>query len=285
MKTKIFAAFVLIAAFCSAAYSQSKADIETIKEELKATRLEAIREKTEIIRAATKGFANARTAAPTDFYDNDSFGKNAKFLGSLYAGTVYVYHTCDPVIFEQDIGIALAPDDKCIAYTPNTPVGQSTDYFDPAWEITIPGKTVDNVIFPMLNNNPGYDSYDAGTGSVVNLFYTPRVTIESDALNDPAAINPNTGLPMNGSYTTSLAGNKTMFFTNEPGAVRSEYTAYASVSGRGLSRSYFQALGLPNNVINKLFKKDMKLKFGIRVRVQGQVDFAQFYYTYRLLGN
>ena len=90
---------------------------------------------------------------------------------------------------------------------------------------------------------------------------------------------------MNGSFTTSLAGNKTSFFTNEPGAARSDYTGYASVSGRGLSRSYFQALGLPNSVINKLFKKDMKLKFGIRGRATGPVDFSQMFFTYRLIGN
>lgn len=281
MKTKLFAALLFCVAFIPSVYAQKVRDLEAIKSEIRAARAEAIREKTEIIRGA----GNMRMAQPSDFYDTESFGKNAKFLGSLYAGTVYVYYSCDPTILENEVGLVLAADDKCIAYTPNTAPTPTTDYFDPAWEITIPGKTVDNVIFPMLNNNPGYDSYDTGTGSVVNLFYTPRVTIESDALNDPTAINPTTGLPMNGSFTTSLAGNKTMFFTNEPGAAKSEYTGYASISGRGLSRSYFQALGLPNNVINKLFKKDMKLKFGIRVRVQGQVDFAQFYYTYRLLGN
>ena len=286
MKTKIFAAFLLCAAAVSSAFSQTAADLGSIKAELKEARMEALREKTEILRAAKMKTADAtRAAMPSDFWDTNSFGKNAKFLGSLYAGTVYVYHTCDPVIFEQEMGVPLAPDDKCIAYVPGTSFGPSQEFFDPAWEITIPGKTVDNVIYPMLNNSPGFDSFDTGTGSSVNLFYTPRVTIESDALNDPAAINPNTGLPMNGSFTTSLAGNKTLFFTNVPGAARSDYTGYASVSGRGLSRSYFEALGLPNSVINKLFKKDMKLKFGIRVRVQGQVDFAQFYYTYRLLGN
>ncbi len=29
----------------------------------------------------------------------------------------------------------------------------------------------------------------------------------------------------------------------------------------------------------------MTLKFGIRVNVAGAVDYAQFFYTYRLLGN
>jgi hypothetical protein len=280
MKTKIFAALLFCVAFVPSVYSQKVKDLDAIKSEIRAARSEAIREKTEILRGG-----NLRMAVPADFYDTESFGKNAKFLGSLYAGTIYVYYSCDPTTLETEIGVVLAPDDKCIAYTPNTPPGPTTDYFDPAWEITIPGKTVENVIYPMLNNNPGFDAADTGTGSFASLFYTPRLTIESDALNDPAAINPNTGLPMNGSFTTSLAGSKTKSFSLEAGEFESEYTGYASVGGRGLSRSYFAALGLPNNVINKLFKKDMKLKFGIRMRVSGQIDYAQFYYTYRLLGN
>lgn len=281
MKIKIFAALLCAAAFVPTVFSQKAKDLEALREEVRAARKEAIREKTEIIRAASMRLA----AAPSDFWDTESFGKNAKFLGSLYAGTVYVYHTCDPVLFEQELGAPLAADDKCIEYTPGQPSPPTAEFYDPAWEITIPGKTVDNVVFPMLNNSPGFDSYDPGTGGYVSISYSPRVTIESVALNDPAAIDPNTGLPMNGSFTTSLTGGQTKFFTIEPGMARSDYASYASISGRGLSRSYFAALGLPNNVINKLFKKDMKLKFGIRVHVGGQIDFAQFYYTYRLLGN
>ncbi len=249
------------------------------RSEIREARKEAIREKNEQKQAVLA----ATPLVNSPFNDADSFGKNVKFLGSLYAGTVYVYHTCDPVTFEAELGAPLAADDKCVEYTPNTP-GSTFEFYDPAWEFVIPGRTVSNVVYPLLNNSTGFDSFTV-TGYPFTYFYSPRVKIESDALNDPAAINPETGLPMNGSYTTSLAGSQTRTFSTTAGEFLTDYRSYASVSGRGLSRAYFRALGLPENVINQLFKKDMKLKFGIRGRATGPVDFSQMFFTYGLVGN
>jgi hypothetical protein len=136
----------------------------------------------------------------------------------------------------------------------------------------------------MLNNNVGWENHGITSGAA-DYFYSPRVTIVSDALNDPAAIDPTTGLPMNGSFTTSLQGAEVKNFAIGTGEAPSSFTSYASISGRGLSRAYFRALGLPDTVINNLFKKDMTLKFSMRVRVAGAIDFGQFFYTFRLIGN
>ena len=240
---------------------------------------------------AKRGFTSSAMLSPSDFNDTHSFGKNAKFLGSLYAGTVYVYRSCDPQILLDELGVELAADDHCLVHNSATPLSV-TSVFDPVWQITIPANTVDNVVYPMLNNTIGFDAtpgeappyngYGPGFASVI---FSPVVTIESVALNDPAAIHPVTGLPMNGSYTTALAGTRVKGFVVGVDDFFSENDTYASVSGRGLSRTYFAALGLPNSVINNLFKKSMTLKFGIRADVNGPVQQAFFSYTFRLLGN
>jgi len=273
MRSRLILAVITVFVFSLAIFSQG-----LTKAEVRELRKEAIREKNE-----QRLTAASASLVSSPFNDADSFGKNVKFLGSLYAGTVYVYHTCDPVIFEQELGAPLAADDKCVAYTPNTP-GSTFEFYDPAWEFDIPGRTVENVIYPLLNNTTGFDSFTT-TGYPFTYVYIPRVTIVSDALNDPAAIDPATGLPMNGSYTTSLAGAQTRSFSTTAGEFLTDYRSYASVSGRGLSRAYFKALGLPDTVINNLFRKDMKLKFGIRGRATGPVDFSQMFFTYRLMGN
>ena len=236
----------------------------------------------------------ASIASPADFNDTASFGKNAKFLGSLYAGTLYVYRSCDPQVLLDELQLTLAADDHCIVHNTTTPMA-TTSVFDPVWQITIPGNTVDNVIYPMLNNTVGYDAtpssgvppipgngYAAGFASIR---FTPVVTIESIALNDPAAIDPTTGLPMNGSYTASLPGTRVKGFVVGADDFFSENDSYASVAGRGLSRVYFASLGLPTSVINNLFRRSMTLKFGIRADVNGPVQQAFFSYQFRLLGN
>lgn len=224
------------------------------------------------------------TPVPSDFADPDSFGRTTKFLGSLYAGTVIVYSSCDPAALLADLGVTLAADDHCIVYT-TSPAMPTTDVFDPAWQITIPGRTVDNVIYPMLNNRVGYDIFNSTSGLPFETLYIPRLTIESAALNDPAAINPITNLPMNGSFTTSLTGSRIRAADYIAGQSISDSDSYASVAGRGLSRSYFTSLGLPPNVVNNLFRQPMTLKFGIRVRYHGPLYDAYSYYSVRLLGN
>ena len=233
----------------------------------------------------------AMLVSPADFNDTASFGKNAKFLGSLYAGSLYVYRSCDPQILLDELELTLAPDDHCIVHTSATPM-TTTTVFDPVWQITIPANSVDNVIYPMLNNTVGYDAtpstpptgngYGAGFASIR---FSPVVTIESTALNDPGAIDPNTGLPMNGSYTVTLPGTRLKGFVVGVDDFFSENDSYASVAGRGFSRTYFTALGLPQNVINNLFKRAMTLKFGIRADVNGPIQQAFFSYQFRLLGN
>jgi len=246
----------------------------------------------EAVQAKREAASLANIASPADFNDTASFGKNAKFLGSLYAGTLYVYHSCDPQVLLDDLQLTLAADDHCIVHNSTTPM-TTTTVFDPVWQITIPANSVDNVIYPMLNNTVGYDAFSSSQGPPSNGYlagfaffrFTPVVTIESTALNDPAAVDPATGLPMNGSYTASLPGTRVRNFMVHEDDFLSDNDSYASVGGRGFSRTYFAALGLPQNVINNLFKRSMTLKFGIRADVNGPVQQAFFSYTFRLLGN
>ncbi|HKX84313.1 MAG TPA: hypothetical protein VJL58_08840 [Pyrinomonadaceae bacterium] len=244
-------------------------------------RLEAGKATREEMREAK---AQANLVTPADFADPDSFGKNVKFLGSMYAGTLYIFRSCDPQILFDELGVVLAADDKCVVHTTAAPMA-SVEVFDPVWQISIPGRTVDNVIFPMLNHGGGHDIFNDLVSGPFNVAYVPRVTIESAALNDPGAINPNTGLPMNGTFTTSVPGTQLRSGTYTAGEFITDWTSRASVGGRGFSRTYWAALGLPQSVINNIYRQPMTLKFGIRARVTGPVYDAAFYYTVRLIGN
>lgn len=237
-------------------------------------------------KAASPNVANLATI-PSPYDDPDSFGNNVKFLGSLYAGTVYIYHSCSAQVLQDELGLTLAADDKCIVHNPpSAPMNQTQVLYDPAWEYTIPKNTVSNTLYVMTNNNPGFDAFDAnGNASNYTVFYSPVVTFVSTALNDPLAIDPSTGQPMNGQYTASLGGSTTLQRSLAANDFVSEYRSYASVGSRGFSRSYWRAVGLPDSVINKLFNRKMSLRFGIRVRAIGAVNFGQFYYSMRMLGD
>ncbi|MBX3283000.1 MAG: hypothetical protein KF756_11035 [Acidobacteria bacterium] len=298
MKVRNIFVFLAGLAMSATAFGQNFGNARPSREDLNQIRAEAredinIAKRTAqrsplLAKSSAPGSANLATI-PSPYDDPDSFGNNVRFLGSLYAGTVYVYHSCDPQVLLDELGITLAGDDKCVVHNPPAaPMNQTQVLYDPAWEYTIPKNTLNNTLYVLTNNNPGYDANEiAGVPGIFTVYYQPVVTIVSTALNDPLAIDPSTGQPMNGQYTTSLTGSSltTRSLSTGAGDFVSEYKSYGGVGSRGFSRSYWRAVGLPDSVINKLYNRKMSLRFGIRVRTTGSVSFGQFYYTMRMLGD
>ena len=153
--TKLFSIIFTIAVCLQIGFAQKSESASASKHELQKATNDWKKEVANV----------ASIANPADFNDTASFGKNAKFLGSLYAGTLFVYRSCDPQILLDELQTTLAPDDHCIVHTSTTPMATTT-VFDPVWQITIPANSVDNVIYPMLNNTVGFE----GVAAVAELF-------------------------------------------------------------------------------------------------------------------
>jgi hypothetical protein len=209
----------------------------------------------------------------------DSFNKNAKFFGTATAGVVVVYFSCA----EADLGFPLGPDDRCLQITDPTTTTIGT--FNDIGRITIPGKKADNVIYGIGNTSISYFLLNSGgTATSGSISYVPSVTIESEALNDPAAVDPSTGLPMNGSFTTSGFGSKFQSTSLQPGQFESISDSYSRAGTRGFSRNYFAALGLPQHVINELYKRPMTIRLNVTVRAR-RVEDATIFFSIRFLAN
>ena len=279
MKNLIIVAAVLCS-LVQVATAQRAARSEN--KEMRALRQEMMQE-TMREAAQVKAQAAGQTAAgpsAADVGEPDSFGKNAQFLGVVGTGVVIIDPTCNPA----DIG-QLGTDDRCIlASDPalSAPLGLT---FNDLGRITIPGKSVSNIVY-LINNHQTNWTFENFTAANVfgRMSYSPSITIESDALNDPAAIDPNTGLPMGGSFTTTGVGTKINTQTLFPGYSATRGETYTRANGLGLSRTFFASLGLPNHVIDKLYKKQMTIHLNIRLSARS-VPFGTFFYSARLLGN
>lgn len=212
----------------------------------------------------------------------DSFGKNAKFLGTATTGIVYFYFSCDPTVLQNDLDLTLGPDDRCVVSPLGAVVG---DTFNDIGRITIPGRTVDNVIYFIQSNLFSFDTTNPTANPVYStLLYSPSYTLESTALNDPAAINPSTGLPMNGSFTTGVGGSRQFTRQLGSGIIDAGFERFSSSGTRGFARSYFEDLGLPQSVINKIYNRPLTIRLNLRVR-GNYLQFGQFGYSVRFLGN
>jgi hypothetical protein len=273
MKNLIIMAAALCCSFqMAAAQRVERAD----SKEIGAARQEMMREI-----AHARAEAGARADAPISTAtvgEPDSFGKNAQFLGIAASGVIYIDSTCDPA----NVGV-LGPDDKCLAVP--DPTVQSTAHYTDFARITIPGKSVSNIIY-MINNHTTLWDFENSTAGIVlgQMLYNPTITIESDALNDPAAIDPISHHPMNGSFTTSGNGTKSISETLFPGFTGQYIDSYSRANTVGLSRTYFAGLGLPSSVIDQLYKKPMTIRLGVNMLVRN-VTRGSFLFSARFLGN
>jgi hypothetical protein len=211
--------------------------------------------------------------------ESDSFGKNALFLGIAQSGIVLLDPTCDPA----DVG-PLGPDDHCITVAdPSVPVPATT--VNDVARITIPGKSAQNVVYAIANHTVSFSMFNpGGTPTQGRMAYVPTITIESEVLNDPALIDPTTGLPFNGSFTTGGLGTYSTNKTLASGASEFLTHSYSRANTSGLSRSFFAGLGLPSNVIDQVYRKPMTIRLNVRVSSRW-VDSATLVFTTRLLGN
>ena len=226
----------------------------------------------------SNGKVNIGSLTAADVGEPDSFGKNALFLGIATSGLVIIDPTCNPL----DIG-PLGPDDHCIS--PDVTSTVPTTTFNNIGRITIPGKSVSNIIYAIANNTAAFGLFNPNGSPVVGrISYIPTVTIESEALNDPSLIDPTTGLPFNGSFTTSGFGTLATSKTMAGLSTEFQSNSYTRANTLGFSRTYFAALGLPNSVIDQIYKKPVTIKLNIRVSSRF-VDSATLAYTIRFLGN
>ena len=226
----------------------------------------------------TKSSATTLGVSAADVGEPDSFGKNALFLGIATSGFVIIDPTCNPA----DIG-PLGPDDHCISPDATGNVPLTT--FNDIGRITIPGKSVSNIIYAIANNTAVFSLFNPNaTTQVGRISYVPSVTIVSEALDDPALIDPTTGLPFNGSFTTTGFGSLTTSKSMASLANEFQANSYTRANTVGFSRTFFAALGLSDSVINMIYKKPVTIKLNIRVSSRW-VDSATLAYSIRFLGN
>lgn len=275
MKKLVICCLVILGGL-QAGFAQDQSDV---KNEIQQQRNELMKARqNQSQNPSNKAVALAAVSA-ADVGEPDSFGKNAKFLGTATAGFVLITASCNPV----DIG-PLSPDDRCIEVPdPSIPVPSTT--FNDIGRIKIPGKSVDNIIYAIANNTVSVVfTNTTASQAQARISYSPSITIESDALNDPSLIDPNTGLPFNGSFTTTGFGTRSINKPIPGGAFELDTSSYTRANTRGFARSFFADLGLPNNVINQLYKKDMTIRLNVRISSRFVSD-ATIVYSIRFLGN
>jgi hypothetical protein len=212
-----------------------------------------------LLTVAAAGLTGGAVAGPPtaeQVGDADTFGKPMRWIGLLQTGSLTL-SSANCADWSPN-----GPDDRCV---PLNAAGTTNFTFTDLARVTLPGKSAENVIcnwtMPYINYtvaNPG----PAPAQAVFALRATFR--IESDVLNDPALINPGTGMPFNGMFDVGLVTYREDQ-TLAAGAQQSRTIYPSRLCAAGIvSRVNLKlAYGLSEKQVNEFFKKPITIRAGM----------------------
>ncbi|MBB6096380.1 hypothetical protein HNQ60_005302 [Povalibacter uvarum] len=222
--------------------------------------------------AASLG-ATAQTVA--DVGDPDSFGRSVTYLGLVQTKAVYL---------EADCSVVTDPDGRCITLLP----APATTRFDEAnlGTMRLPAYATRTHLCYQLNANVLYNMFNpSSTARPASFFGRATIEIENTVLNNPALVDPNTGLPYNGKISFTLSAN-TETFTLAPfeqkfkSGWENRNCLGGLISRRGLIGTY----GLTSAQAAEFFRRPITLRFGATGGGYS-VEYGQFFYGMRIYGD
>jgi len=217
----------------------------------------------------------AAAVTPEDVGDADSFGRNVTYLGLAQTMSVVLSDDCstsDPTL------------ERCIV---NNPPPASTSFNEADLAVmNLPAKATKSLICfgftPFISVN-----WENFTGSPQTAQFTARgtINIENAVLDDPALIDPGTGLPFGGVLQLSLSTWHN-FHTIQSGETEFESSSQtrSCIAGIVSKRSLVENFGLTEAQANQFFKKPMTIRFGARGTAQ-MSSFTNYFYGIRLYGD
>jgi hypothetical protein len=216
-------------------------------------------------------------AAPTveEVGDPDSFGKNVIYLGLAQTMPVVVLPDCtgsDPTL------------ERCLVAN----AAPASTLFNESnlASIQLPAKASKSLLCFTLTPlvQIGWRNTLA-TPQLARFSANAVITIDNDVLDDPALIDPTTGLPFGGVLTVGLSTFNTSH-TLQSGEVDNKtlFMSRACIAGVVNKRALVETYGLTETQAKDFFKKPMTLNLGSRGNV-GLAEFASYFYGLRLYGD
>lgn len=215
-------------------------------------------------------------AAPTleEVGDVDSFGRAVKWLGVAQMN-VALTNSCPP------------PGDgtACVVLNP-APAATAFSFQDVA-RITLPGKAADSLLCHWLSPilDIGYANPTA-SAAIARLTYQPTLTVESEVLDDPALIDPTTGLPFGGRLLTGMTASERFEVPLDAGQLVGERVRDSAVCIAGFitRRALVDTYGLTATQAKQFFRKPITVRMNISGNAQ-YVGNASLTFGLRIVGD
>lgn len=209
----------------------------------------------------------------SDVGDPDSFGRNVRWLGYMSGELLSLRQSCALTPGED-------PNRLCMEVSPYSMESRYAAFRDVA-RMTLPARSMNSMLCHWLSptvvgtmaNYSGYDNAQARIAAY------PWLTIENEALNDPALIDPETGEPLNGKVEIYASGSVVSANLDVGEALNQRQTASRTCVGGYLSkRALKEVYGLSEAQADEFFRKPTTVRLNMEVFASmvatGNVAFA-----------
>jgi len=225
--------------------------------------------------AALRAGAVVSKAGPSaaDVGDADSFGRTLTWLG-LTDAWIELAADCSGSEAERCQPLAPAP-------------ATTTFAFDDVGHVTLPRNAANSLLCYWFSPFLQIDyANPTAAPAVAQLSYVPTVTVENPVLDDPALIDPNTGLPFGGSLLTGMTSSERYEVPLAAGqhSFQRDRDSAVCIAGLVSKQSLVQNYGLSDALARQFFKKPTTLRLNIHGSAQFVGD-ASLYFGLRIVGD
>jgi hypothetical protein len=219
--------------------------------------------------------AGIAAAPPTleEVGDVDSFGRSLRWLG----------------VTQMNITLADACDDPAAACAVLSPSPAATAFqFEDVARIVLPPKASHSMLCYWLSPFHNVTYSNPGAAPVVaRLRYSPTLTVENTVLDDPALIDPTTGLPFGGRLTTGMTASESFELPLPAGTTVTQRTRDSAVCIAGFltRRALVDTYGLTEAQAKEFFKRRTTVRMNL---VGGQAQYvsnASMVFGFRIIGD
>jgi hypothetical protein len=219
--------------------------------------------------------ALAALVTPEDVGDADSFGKNVTYLGLAQTLSVTLADDCtgtDPLV------------ERCIV---QNPAPASTTFMeDDLAVMNLPAKATKTLMcFTLTPSIQVNWANFTGSQQIARFTATALVTIENPVLDDPALLDPGTGLPFGGVLQVGLSTwHHSQTMPDNSHEEERSFQSRGCIAGLVSRRVLVDSYGLTDTQAKEFFKKPMTIRFGARGTV-AMSQFTNYFYGIRLYGD
>lgn len=215
----------------------------------------------------------AQTARELDVGDPDSFGRPVRWMGLMSGQLLVMRQDC-----AMDPGEA--PSSLCLETSTTDTATRVGEYRDIA-RITLPARSTETLLCHWLTPTI-IGSFVNNTGAPYangRISAQPSLTIESEVLNAPGLVDPDSGEPLNGKMEI-YGSSAVVYGSAAPGqVVQNRHTSTRTcIAGYVNKRSLIEVYGLSERQAKQFFNKPITLRMNMLVFASmvrdGNVAFA-----------